>query len=181
MIARLAHQLASARENLVKRLGIEQPGGLAKRTQRCRANPQSSLDGLKSRRLLQSAQARDRGTEEVKQQKADVLVEEQPAVARPIAIGADILEPCQQRHQGVEILQTLEIARRRFGSLSSGHCRLPLPYRQSPVSSEEWRKWHANTLAQNSCRTVLPPFARGGKWRWDHIAGVFGLDSVHPQ
>ena len=90
-------------------LGVKQPRGFAERAQRRRPNPQPSLNGLEGRSLLQSAQAGNRGTKEVEQQEADVLVVEQLAVAGPIALGADVLEPRQQGHQCVEILQALDV------------------------------------------------------------------------
>src|SRR5271165_3761132 len=52
-------------EDLVQGLGVKQPRGFAKGAQRRRPNPQSSLNGLQGRSLLQSAQAGNRGTKEV--------------------------------------------------------------------------------------------------------------------
>ena len=56
-------------EDLVQGLGVKQPRGFAKGAQRRRPNPQSSLNGLQGRSLLQSAQAGNRGTKEVEQQE----------------------------------------------------------------------------------------------------------------
>ena len=42
-------------EDLVQGLGVKQPGGFAKGAQRRRPNPQSSLNGLQGRSLLQAA------------------------------------------------------------------------------------------------------------------------------
>ena len=112
-------------QDLVQGAGVKQPCGLAKRTQRCSPNPQSSLDSLKGRRLLKGAQAGDRGTEEVEQEETDVLVEEQLAVARTVALGADVLEPRQQGCKSVEVLQTLDVTWLQISSTSSRHLCLP--------------------------------------------------------
>ena len=102
-------------------LGVKQPRGFAKGTQRRRPNPQSSLNGLQGRSLLQSAQAGNRGTKEVEQQEADVLVVEQLAVAGPITLGTDVFESRQQGHQRVEILQAFNVTRLQSSSTWSGH------------------------------------------------------------
>src|SRR5208283_5880585 len=83
--------------------------------------PQSSLNGLQGRSLLQSAQAGNRGTKEVEQQEADVLVVEQLAVAGPITLGTDVFESRQQGHQRVEILQAFNVTRLQSSSTWSGH------------------------------------------------------------
>ena len=143
-------------------LGVKQPRGFAKGAQRRRPNPQSSLNGLQGRSLLQSAQAGNRGTKEVEQQEADVLVVEQLAVAGPITLGTDVFESRQQGHQRVEILQAFNVTRLQSSSTWSGHRCLHAIPEILRVRMKASRKYHANPLAQNSCRTVLPHGGLGG-------------------
>ena len=145
-------------------LGVKQPRGFAKGAQRRRPNPQSSLNGLQGRSLLQSAQAGNRGTKEVEQQEADVLVVEQLAVAGPITLGTDVFESRQQGHQRVEILQAFNVTRLQSSSTWSGHRCLHAIPEILRVRMKASRKYHANPLAQNSCRTVLGPGGWGGDW-----------------
>ena len=142
-------------------LGVKQPRGFAKGAQRRRPNPQSSLNGLQGRSLLQSAQAGNRGTKEVEQQEADVLVVEQLAVAGPITLGTDVFESRQQGHQRVEILQAFNVTRLQSSSTWSGHRCLHAIPEILRVRMKASRKYHANPLAQNSCRTVLDAHGRG--------------------
>src|SRR4051794_1375888 len=149
-------------EDLVQDPGVKQPRGFAKRAQRRRPNPQSPLNGLEGRSLLQSAKAGNRGTKEIEQQETNVLVVEQLAVAGPVALGAEVPEPRQQRYQGVEVFQTLDVAGLQISSLSSGHDCL-LPSRQLPGTHEgnaqmlcqfAWRKFGAEQY--------WPPTGGGG-------------------
>ena len=148
-------------EDLVQSLGVKQPRGFAERTQRRRPNPQSSLNGLESRSLLQGTQAGYRGTKEVKQQEANVMVVEQLSVARPITLGAEVPGPRQQGNERVEILQALDVTRLQGSSTLFGHCCLSAIPETLRVRREATRKSHANSLAQISCRTVLGGDARG--------------------
>jgi hypothetical protein len=123
--------------------GFEHTSGFAKRDERGGAELQSTLDGLQGRGLLQAAQTRNRGVEEVEEQEADVLVAEQPTVAGRVACGAEVSQPPQQGREGIEVLQTLKIA--RFDpppSLCRQRCLLPS--RQSPETHEK--------MAQISCQ-----------------------------
>ena len=95
--------------------------GFAKGAQRRRPNAQPTFNGLEGRSLLQCTQARNCGTKEVQQQKADVLVVEQLAVAGPITLGANVLESRQQGQQRVEILQAFNVTRLQGSPAWSGH------------------------------------------------------------
>ena len=148
-------------EDLVQCLGVKQPRGFAKGAQRRRPNAQPTFNGLEGRSLLQCTQARNCGTKEVQQQKADVLVVEQLAVAGPITLGANVLELRQQGQQRVEILQAFNVTRLQGSPAWSGHRCLHAIPEVLRVRMKASRKYHANQLAQISCRTVLKG-ARGG-------------------
>src|ERR1700733_7591244 len=79
-------------EDLGQGPGVKQPRSPTEGPQRRRPKAQPTLNGLETRSLLKRAQARNRGTKEVEQQKTDVLVVEQLAVAGPITLGANVLQ-----------------------------------------------------------------------------------------
>src|SRR5208337_2228563 len=88
-------------------------------------------------------------------------VVEQLAVAGPITLGTDVFESRQQGHQRVEILQAFNVTRLQSSSTWSGHRCLHAIPEILRVRMKASRKYHANPLAQNSCRTVLVVMIEG--------------------
>src|SRR5271157_5042871 len=151
-------------EDLVEGLGVKQPRSLAKRAQRRRPNAQPTLNGIEGRSLLQGTEARNRGTKEVEQQEADILVVEQLAVASPITLGANLLESRQQGHQRVEILQALNVTRLQSSSAWSGHQCLHVIPEVLRVRMKTSRKYHAKPPCANLVPNSIGPGGWGGDW-----------------
>ena len=106
-------------------------------------------------------QAGNRGTKEVEQQEADVLVIEQLAVAGLITLGANVLESRQQGHQRVEILQAFNVTRLQRSPAWSGHrCLHAIPELLSGTHQDI-----AQISCQSPCANLVPNTIGEGRER----------------
>src|SRR5258708_870741 len=104
-----------------QRRGVENAAGLAQRAKRGALDAEEFFNLGQAAGLLQAAQAGDNGAEEVEQQQAGVLVEEQLAVASLVACCADVLQAHQQFLEQREVFQTVQVARLQFGTPLARH------------------------------------------------------------
>src|SRR5262249_39531761 len=100
---------------------VEDPAGLAERTQRRAADAEEVLHLLQATGLLHAAQAGEDRVEEIEQQQGAILVEKELAITGAIACGADVVEAFQQRHQQAKVLEALEVARAHLRPAFLGH------------------------------------------------------------
>jgi hypothetical protein len=94
-------------DNFLQRRCVKDAGGFAQRTQRGTRHAEFLADLVQPAGLLDATQTGEYRVEEVQQQQRRVLVEEQLAIAGRVPLGADIVQPFQQRVEELEVLKPL--------------------------------------------------------------------------
>ena len=101
--------------------GIEDFDGLRKRAERGAGAAEFLLRFFEFTGLLDASRRVNDGVEEKQQDIGAVVIEEELAVAGAIALGADVVEAFEQRHQPVEVFQTDHVAVAQLIRFSLGH------------------------------------------------------------
>ncbi len=172
-------------DDRLQHLRIEDSGGFAQRTQSRGLHTAQVLDLLQRRELLNAPQTVDRGIEEIQEQQAGLLVEEQLPIASLVTLGTGRPQPREQIIDQAKILEPLQphassqtpaaaiatpFARESLSITTSSPCAKPcrtvLPY------SPELRAWRKPTLLNRSPDKFLrsnrktPPCC-GSNWHGD--------------
>ena len=107
--------------NLLERFRVEDLHGLTERTERYTNDPEFPLNLLQLTGLLQPAQRRDDGVEQMQQNQQAVLIEVELAVACPIALAANLMQSPQQRLHAGQVFQAGDISLIDLGARSPWH------------------------------------------------------------
>jgi hypothetical protein len=107
--------------DLLDGFGIEDFDGFRERTERGAGAAELLLYFFEFTGLLDAAQRVNEGVEEKQEDVGAVGIEEELAVAGAVALGANVVQAFQERHEPVEVFQTDDVAVAQLALFSLAH------------------------------------------------------------